>query len=116
HAVFGRAERRRADALAWRQERKSEVAGLETLADGPPKTDAEVAEITRLALVHVFADAARDHRAGDPSNDTQRFCEPQALDLRRRRTLGECRDERIRHPVRDSFDLLVGHLRAECPI
>ena len=61
-AVFGGAERGRADAFAGGQQRPGQRALIEALADRAAETASHVAEIARLAAVDVFGDAARGDR------------------------------------------------------
>src|SRR5512141_552695 len=65
HAVLGSAESRGADALAGGQQPPGQAPRLQSLLKGETQTAPEVAEVARLALVEVFADAAGEHHAVD---------------------------------------------------
>src|SRR5262249_29205169 len=97
-AVFGSANRRRANALTRWKQRMREATRVDALAQRHSETPAQVEEIALLASVHVLADAAGEHHAGDALDGIERIREPQGLDLLRRGTLRERRDDRIGHP------------------
>ena len=115
HAVLRGADRRGADALARREQRKRETPCHQTLANRTSEAAAQVTEIAFFAPVNVLAHAAREHHALDTRCRAERVGQPQSLDLRWCRVLREHSHERVGHPRRDALDVVLAYLLAEVP-
>ena len=85
HAVFGGAERGRADAFAGRQQRPRELALGDLAPDRGAEPPAEVAEIPEFTLVDIFADAAGEHDAAEIAEIGDRIGEIEVFDVVRER-------------------------------
>src|SRR5262245_39323026 len=105
HAVLGGAERGRADALAGREQRPWQRAGIDARADRAAETASHVAEVAVLAAIDVFADAAGEHHPVDAAELGNRIGQIEMLDRVRHRTLRERRHQQIRHARRDFVEL-----------
>ena len=116
HAVFGRADGGRADALARGQQHIGKLSGIDALPHREPEALAEVAEVARLAAIDVFGDAPREHHARDSLDGLERIGEPQRVDRLRRADLRKRRDEAVGHPGRNAIHLALGRASADAPV
>src|SRR5262249_62236698 len=69
YAVFGSAERGRANALAGGQDRPGQGVAVNARANGAAERAAESAEIAIFARIDIFRNAARKHHALNAGTD-----------------------------------------------
>src|SRR5499427_3955160 len=78
-------------ALAGREQRPWQRAGIDARADRAAETASYVAEVAVLAAIDVFADAAGEHHPVDAAELGNRIGQIEMLDRVRHRTLRERR-------------------------
>src|SRR5262249_62210994 len=86
HAVCGGPERGCADALAGREQRPWQHAGIDARADRATEPASHVAEVAILATIDVFADATGKHHPVDVAELGDRIGQIEMLDPVRHRT------------------------------
>ena len=102
-AVLGGSEGRGADALAGRQQRPGQGAGVHLSSQCAAQQEPQVSEFARLPLIDVFSHTAGKHHSVDPFHLRKRLSQEQALHFGREGALRDRGEYGLGHPLRDSF-------------